>query len=81
MRSGQRMYAVKNESKKENIMDTRDNTLVTTLRGIIKQEIELALYVRDKEPNAEPFTDAQIEKIDDLIGEYIRDNVSVNIEC
>jgi len=62
-------------------MDTRDNTLVTTLRGIIKQEIELALYVRDKEPNAEPFTDAQTEKIDDLIGQYIRDNVSVNIEC
>ena len=81
MRSGQRMHAVKNESKKENIMDTRDNTLVTTLRGIIKQEIELALYVREKEPNAEPFTDAQIEKIDDMIGEYIRYNVSVSIDC
>lgn len=62
-------------------MDTRDNTLVTTLRGIIKQEIELALYVREKEPNAQPFTDAQLEKIDDQIGEYIRDNVSVSIEC
>ena len=62
-------------------MDTRDTTLTTTLRGIIKQEIELALYVREKEPNAQPFTDAQLEKIDDQIGEYIRDNVSVNIEC
>lgn len=62
-------------------MDTRDNTLVTTLRGIIKQEIELALYVREKEPNAEPFTDAQLEKIDEMIGEYIRYNVSVNLEC
>lgn len=61
-------------------MDTRDNTLTTTLRGIIKQEIELALYVREKEPNAEPFTDAQLEKIDDMIGDYIRDNVSVYIE-
>ena len=81
MRSGQRMHAVRNESKKENIMDTRDNTLVTTLRGIIKQEIELALYVREKEPNAEPFTDAQLEKIDDMIGEYIRYNVSVSLEC
>jgi len=54
--------------------------LYTTLRGIIKQEIELALYVREKEPTAEPFTDAQLEKIDDLIGDYIRDNVSVYIE-
>lgn len=62
-------------------MDTRDNTLVTTLRGIIKQEIELALYVREKEPNAEPFTDAQLEKIDEMIGEYIRYNVSVSLEC
>ena len=62
-------------------MDTRDTTLTTTLRGIIKQEIELALYVRDKEPSAEPFTDAQCEKIDELIGQYIRDNVTVNVEC
>jgi hypothetical protein len=62
-------------------MDTRDNTLTTTLRGIIKQEIELALYVREKEPNAEPFTDAQLEKIDNQIEEYIRNNVSINIEC
>jgi hypothetical protein len=62
-------------------MDTRDTTLTTTLRGIIKQEIELALYVREKEPNAKPFTDAQLEKIDHIIGEYIRGNVSVYVEC
>jgi hypothetical protein len=62
----------------ENIMDIRDTTLTTTLRGIIKQEIELALYVRDKEPSAEPFTDAQYEKIEDLIGQYIINNVTVN---
>jgi len=82
MRSGQRMYAVKNESKKENIMDTRDNTLVTTLRGIIKQEIELALYVRDKEPKNESPIDIEDYRgdIETMISEYINYNVTVTIE-
>ena len=63
-------------------MDTRDTTLTTTLRGIIKQEIELALYVRDKEPKDESQIDIENYRgeIETMISEYINYNVTVSIE-
>jgi|DEB0MinimDraft_3_1074331.scaffolds.fasta_scaffold07491_8 hypothetical protein len=63
-------------------MDTRDTTLTTTLRGIIKQEIELALYVRDKEPKDELPIDIENYRgeIETMISEYINYNVTVSIE-
>lgn len=63
-------------------MDTRDTTLTTTLRGIIKQEVELALYVQSKEPKNESPIDIEDYRgeIETMISEYINYNVTVSIE-
>lgn len=66
-------------------MDTRDTTLTTTLRGIIKQEIEIAFHVRETEPENLPKFDPWEHKevIEEIIADFINSNlvVETSIEC
>lgn len=66
-------------------MDTRDTTLTTTLRAIIRQEIEIAFQVRETEPENLPQFNAweHKEAIEEIMADFINSNVVIetSIEC
>lgn len=66
-------------------MDTRDTTLTTTLRAIIRQEIEIAFQVRETEPENLPQFDIWEHKevIEEIMADFINSNVVIetSIEC